>query len=100
MMNITAIPEVAHGMRPIIVIHKPDKSKPKGKKTFGFERSEMDAIKNLDKPYAKPAPVPIIPSSALLYIPASIKPFVLNRSLHGRNNKRRNQKDASKHLPT
>ena len=45
-----AMPEVAHGNKPIKVIHKPESNKPNGKNTRGLERSDIPAITNFDKP--------------------------------------------------
>ena len=43
-------PEVAHGIRPIIVMHMPDSSRPSGRNTLGLERSDTVAIRNFDSP--------------------------------------------------
>ena len=48
--HMMAIPEVAHGNKPIMVIQRPESNKPNGKNTRGFERSDIPAITNLDKP--------------------------------------------------
>ena len=50
MINMIAMLEVAHGIKPIKVIHRPDNSRPSGMNFFGLERSDHAAIKNLDKP--------------------------------------------------
>ncbi len=42
--------EVAQGIRPISVMHRPDSSRPMGRNTFGLERSETAAIRNFEMP--------------------------------------------------
>ena len=41
---------VKKGTVPISVMHRPDSSRPQGRKALGLARSEMDAIRNLDRP--------------------------------------------------
>ena len=50
MINAMVTPEVAHGASPMMVMHRPERNSPQGRKYLGLARSEMDAIKNLEMP--------------------------------------------------